>query len=359
MIGEKIKAIRTANGLSTRDFSNIIDNHVTAQAISRYERGEISPSSTVLEKIAKAMNVPKEHFVDEAPTVPVMLDSALEFRKRYRISRKKKLQLKSLTQKHLENYFYIESLLDSERFSWDRPRGVQSSVANELEIEHAAALVRASWNLGIGPISSVSDLMEGRGIKVVPLDMEDIDGFSATATVRAHSLPVIVVNSSAQISAERQRFTMAHELGHIVLSKTREIDKEKAANRFAGAFLMPKDLLRSEVGFRRKSIGWDEFINLKQSFGVSAQALTRRCRDLEIIGETLFRKFLRSFEDLGWSCPPYKEPSLRTSEVPTRYRRLCYRALSYGSITKSQAASLMGMSVTELDEKLDNPPSLR
>ena len=67
------------------------------------------------------------------------------------------------------------------------------------------------------------------------------------------------------------------------------VHAEKAAHRFAGAFLMPAEALWSEVGKRRTSVGWDEFFKFKQLFGASVQALTYRCKDLGMFNRTLFR----------------------------------------------------------------------
>ena len=67
------------------------------------------------------------------------------------------------------------------------------------------------------------------------------------------------------------------------------VHAEKAAHRFAGAFLMPAEALWSEVGKRRTAVGWDELFKLKQLSGVSVQALTYRCKDLGMFNRTLFR----------------------------------------------------------------------
>ena len=42
---------------------------------------------------------------------------------------------------------------------------------------------------------------------------------------------------------ERQRFTLAHELGHLVMDVAAKLDEKKAMQRFAGVFLMPANAL--------------------------------------------------------------------------------------------------------------------
>lgn len=112
--------------------------------------------------------------------------------------------------------------------------------------------------------------------------------------------------AAASSNSERERFTLAHEVGHLVLDCAADIPGEKAANRFAGAFLMPAEVLWAEVGKQRDSLSIGELIELKRVFGVSLQMLVYRCRDLRIITDELYRDLFRDFRDRGWRDPPYR-----------------------------------------------------
>ena len=142
----------------------------------------------------------------------------------------------------------------------------------------------------------------------------------------------------------------------MVLQIASRVDAEKAAHRFAGAFLMPAETLRAEVGAHRRSIGWSELFALKQLFGVSVQALAVRCRDLGIFDKALFQRLYREFSRLGWRSPPYREPHPRMGEEPRRFARLCLRALAEGAISEGKAAELLGISVSELSRRMEEPP---
>ena len=167
--------------------------------------------------------------------------------------------------------------------------------------------LRAYWGLGLAPIPNLVELVEERGIKVLSMNLTNIDGLTVRVRREDRSVAsVIVVNRGDW--GERQRFTVAHELGHMVLDVAPKIDDEKAVHRFAGAFLMPAETLRVEIGKRRKSMGWSELFHLKRLFGVSVQALTYRCKDLGIFGNPLFRQLFNEFTRRGWRNPPYKEP---------------------------------------------------
>ena len=151
---------------------------------------------------------------------------------------------------------------------------------------------------------------------------------------------------------------MAHELGHMVLDVHPKVNEEKAAHHFAGAFLMPAETLWVEIGKRRKSMGWIELFDLKRIFGVSVQALTYRCKDLGIFSKALFKALFDEFDRQGWRSPPFEEPGAMKGEKPRRFKRLCFRALSERMISDAKAAELLGISVRELNRKMEEPPHM-
>ena len=354
MMGQRLRASRSAAGLSLRDVAARIDHRVTAQAISKYERGETMPSSGVLIALADALGVSVDYLASDRD----MALEAIEFRRKRLMSRREEARIEARVLHLLERYLTVEELLGLPSVAWDRPREAPWPVLRDpAEAEHAAQGLRAHWGLGFDPIANLVDLSEERGIKVVATDIAGIDGL--TARVRREdgsAASVIVVNREHW--GERQRFTIAHELGHMVLDVAPKIDEEKAAHRFAGAFLMPAETLRAEIGRRRSSVGWDELFDLKRIFGVSVQALTYRCKDLGIVGPALFRRLFDEFSRRGWRKPPYREPHPMAGEEPRRFERLCLRALAEGAISEAKAAELLGSSVHELNRRMETPPEL-
>ncbi|MEP1930262.1 MAG: ImmA/IrrE family metallo-endopeptidase, partial [Roseibium sp.] len=169
-----------------------------------------------------------------------------------------------------------------------------------------------------------------------------------------HSARVIMIKKNTW--SERKRFSLAHELGHMVLKVAEGCDSERAANRFAGAFLVPAEVLRQEIGARRTDISIGELISLKDRFGVSIQALTYRCKDLEIINQATFVRLFKVYKQRGWRDEPFEEPNSIPweREEPNRFQRLCFRALSEGLIGLSRAAELLEIRVKELEERLDH-----
>jgi Zn-dependent peptidase ImmA (M78 family) len=164
---------------------------------------------------------------------------------------------------------------------------------------------------------------------------------------------VIAINDSD--TGERQRLTVAHELGHLVLEIADGGFAEKAAFRFGAAFLMPAEFLRAEVGHKRRAVSLAELLELKRVFGTSVQAIAYRLRDLGIIGEPTYRQLFERFEQLGWMRPPYPEPQPMPKVAPQRFKRLCFRALAEGIISETAAMRLMDMSGARLRRALREP----
>ena len=271
------------------------------------------------------------------------------------MSRREEARIEAKVLHLLERYLAVEELLGLP-VAWDRPREAPWPVLHgPAEAEHAARGLRAHWGLGLDPIANLVDLSEERGIKVISADLASVDGL--TARVRrddGSAASVVVVNRGDW--GERQRFTIAHELGHMVLDVAPKVEDERSAHRFAGAFLMPAETLRAKIGRRRKSMSWDELFDLKRIFGVSVQALTYRCKDLGIFSNMLFRQLFDEFSRRGWRSPPYEEPHAMKGEKPKRFERLCFRALAEGVISEAKAAELLGHSLRELSRRMDEPP---
>ncbi|RWM25629.1 MAG: ImmA/IrrE family metallo-endopeptidase [Mesorhizobium sp.] len=350
MIGNKLKVARSASGLSLRALSDAIDGIVTAQAIGKYERNEDMPSSRVLIALAKALSVSEEYLLNEDE---IALEG-VDFRKKVGASSKEEAVLEARAIHMLERYLAVEDLLQMRSVEWEQPRSAPHPVADIRDAEDAARSVRDDWGLGNDPIPQLAELLEERGIKVLSLDLDEVDGLAAKVRRRDRTAArVIVVKRSTW--SERKRFNLAHELGHMVIAPGEGVNEEKAAHRFAGAFLMPADVLRAEVGAHRSSISIGELVALKKRFGVSIQALAYRCKDLGIINQAAFARLFKIFAERGWRTAPYEEPETMEPrlEEPQRFERLCYRALAEGVIGESRAAELLGISVRELDKRLD------
>ncbi len=350
MVGRKLKVARSAAGLSLRALSDAIGNRVSAQAIGNYERDEDMPGSAALIALANALGVTIDYLLSEEELVL----EGVDFRKKSIASAREEATLEARTIHLLERYLALEDLLNLRSVDWEQPRSAPYPVADLRDAEDAARSVREDWGLGNDPIPKLAELLEERGIKVLSLDLDDIDGLAAKVRRKDRDAARVIVIKKSSWS-ERKRFNLAHELGHMVIAPAAGVDEEKAAHRFAGAFLMPADVLRSEIGAHRSSISIGELVALKERFGVSIQALTYRCKDLGILNHASFARLFKVFSERGWRRPPFAEPAIMdpSLEEPRRFERLCYRALAEQVIGEARAAELLGISVRELDARLD------
>ena len=342
MFSERLKLARKRSGLSLRALSSEIDGLVSAQAIGKYERAEMMPSSTVAIALADALEVTPSYLLSPSS---VSLES-VEFRKLSSTRARERAAVEGEVLDHVDRYLQIEEILGVDTTVQDMPDGIPYRISDMEDAEDAAQSLRAAWNLGSAPIQNMTELLEERGIKVFKLDLpERVDGLSC----RVHRLdgddvPVVVCSTGK--SVERQRFTIAHELGHLVLDIPSTIAEEKACHRFAGAFLAPRAELIREVGRRRHNFGFTELIEIKRMFGISAAALVMRMRDLGIINEATLRTIFRG---IGSSWRSEEPAPLEREELPKRFRRLCLRALAENEISDSKAAELLRLRVSDID----------
>lgn len=350
MIGKRLKQARDALGLSLRDLETAIQNQVSAQAIGKYERNEMMPSSTILLALAKALNVTPEYLLS---TREIELEG-VDFRKEPQAGAKEERAVEAIVLDRVERYLELEELFPAANQLWSHPTGDELTINNLEDVEKAAETLRKIWNLGTDPIPSMAELLEEKGIKVIALDLpEKVSGSKAfVKRVPQDRVPVVVVNQNH--NGERQRFTLAHELAHLVLRFTAmsDLDEEKAANHFAGAFLMAKEMMLRLLGANRKSISLGELAELKKIFKVSIAALVVRCNQLGIVSKAVYGRLFGEIKTLGWNSQSSNEPNRFDPEVPQRMERLCLRAVSEGLISESRAAELLQISVRKLDHLL-------
>lgn len=206
-----------------------------------------------------------------------------------------------------------------------------------------AEAIRQFWEIPRGPIADVTRIVEGAGVIVVHLDFGSdlIDGFSQHAMDRIP--PIIFVNQ--KLTTDRLRFTLCHELAHLLLHLMPNPKMEDQANSFASAFLMPRDDIRHEL----YSISLERLKALKLSWKTSMSALVRRARDLGKISEASYKYYNIEMSRRGWRT---KEPVdiIQEIERPRIVRQLVDAHIGKLEYSISELAKLVGWEDRELDE---------
>lgn len=335
MLAQRLKQLRLARGWSLDDLSDFLGGLVTKQALSKYEKDLSQPSMKVATKIAELFGVKTVHLFAE-PAVQVQL---LAYRKCASLPKRDENMVEGMVSQALEERIALQEKV-GEVFPLNLPPQ-KYSVTSLEGAELAANELRDFWRLGTSPISSVVGLLEDQFIHVftIATTSEKFDGISANATDESGSVIAAAVVSREGVPGERQRFSLMHEVGHLVLNVADGIDEEKAAHRFAGAFLAPAEQLRREIGSSRTTVQLKELFMLKRRFGVSAQALAFRLRDLNVINDSSYK----------WLCIQFNhnrmrknEPEPLQQEEPQWLKRTVLRALSEGLITAGEATHLTG-----------------
>ncbi len=356
MIADRLRLARRKAGFSLRDLSAAMEDKVTAQAIGKYERGESIPSSGVLLSLSKALRVSLNYLLD---TQGIEL-AGVEFRIKASTSARDRAKVETEVLEWIERYLQIEMVLELDSAEWQCPVARLRKLREVSDAEKLAAEVREKWDLGLDPIPNMTELLEEKGLKVLTVALpERVSGFTCLVKRPEQAdLPVIVVNN--QFSLERRRLTLAHELAHRLIDtdSLSDRDEEKAANVFAGAFLMAREHLLREVGKHRNALGYKELIDLKRLYRVSGAALLMRLRQLEVISDSTLIYVFQTI-GRGWRTQePYEleSPEERgEQERAPRFERLCYRALAEGLISLSKAAELLRQPVPEVEAGLRGP----
>jgi len=342
MVGERIKQARFLRRMSQRDLAAKVG--VSATAISKYEKGLITPSSRVLLKLAWALDVRVEFFL--RPALVKAIKPA--FRKRQAFPRKDEKALLAHIRDWIERYLEVELILYGKPKVFEYPVGFPRPVHTWDQVEQAALDLREAWELGIDPIENLTQLLEDRDVKVGTLSSgEAFDACTFVVTAEGE-IPVIVVKKG--LPGDRMRFNLAHELGHLLLQLAGNLSPEKVAQRFAGAFLAPKHAVLFELGEHRNVLSLYELHLLKHKYGLSMQAWIFRARDLGIISESLFRSLNRTFRSRGWHREEPGDPY--PPEHPVRFERMVMQAFNGKLISKKRTEELLGRSFEDFAEEV-------
>lgn len=333
MIGQRLRQLRLARGLSLDELAAEIGGLVTKQALSKYETEKSVPSPLVLNKLAATLGV-KASYLWSAPSVRIEF---IGYRKGSRLLVKEQAQVESVVREALERRVRLRQLLEVDA----RPSlPVHSIPVKTLsDAEGAADRLRTTWSIGTDAISSVVGTLEDHQVHVIEVDAsERFDGISAVAYGEKNEVTAAAVVSRRNVPGERQRFNLAHELGHLVIKPLDGVDEEKAAHRFAAAFLCPAATLRREIGPSRAFLQAGELQLLKRRFGVSIQALLYRMRDLGIIAESHYKQWCMNVNRMGWRR---REPGEMAAEKPQWLNQNVLRAVSEGLLPREDAERML------------------
>jgi Zn-dependent peptidase ImmA (M78 family)/transcriptional regulator with XRE-family HTH domain len=333
----RLTLAREAAGLLQSELAERIET--TQSAVSQYEdpQGRVRPSPERIARLSLALGVPPGFFTGEVG--PRLKPERCHFRKRRRARKKDQNRVLARGDIVLILSDYLNRLMHLPEPDLSR---LQTPIASIDDIESLAGRVREAWELGRGPLRSVVKLLERHGVFAleVTADNQDVDAFSTWRAER----PVVFLGSDKG-SATRRRFDLAHELGHLLMHSDclpGDAEREREANRFAGAFLLPAESFRQECPSR---LSWPHLRALKKRWGVSLQALIHRAGELGIYTKYTIRRAHQQLRTWGWQVTEPDEPEL---EQPTLFSR-AIGLLSEEGFALSRVAAEARISVEQIE----------
>lgn len=295
--GNRLKTARLYNGLTIEELANKIE--ITKQAISSLENEKMAPSFDTLLALSRELKFPITYFMQKNLVQQQDKIGVTYFRSLLRTSKKYKVEQNT----KMSHIAYVYEFLNR-YISFPK---INLPETNEgLSPSEAAVRIRQHWGLDESPILNLIQLLEKNGIIVTSFQTEtnDIDAFS-----HKHNDLYIVVLSQNKNVAARSNFDTAHELGHIVLHDWYEDletlsheeikQREKEANTFAAAFLLPQKAFSRDLE-NLPNLKLQSFFFLKRKWHVSVGAILYRARELDFITTTQYQNFIREMHKKGW-----------------------------------------------------------
>lgn len=342
---QRIAFARELRGLTKKQLADKIKK--TQSAISQIERGLIRPDLETFVSISFALKVPTSFFISNSNFSKSIDLASCHFRSLRSTSQGMRRQSARKGDLCIDFAELLESkgvLFPQEDISSFSP-----SIEYDDEIEKAASDLRRYWSMGLGPIPNIIKLVESKGIMVLPLP-DSIHKVDAYSTWRGQR-PCILVSYIKPPS--RIRFDVGHELGHFVMHEdvmAGEMKTERQADRFAGAFLAPKESFLEECP-RRWS--FEAFARLKNRWKMSIAALLYRAKELGCISTSTHRRAMiqltmegkRKDEGEEW---PMEKPILITQALE----------LLHDQITLEELADDMSIYLGELKDMLSQCVSM-
>ena len=358
ILSSNIKRYRSRKKLTQQDLSEL--SGVSLPAIKNIERKKGLPRTNTLLAISTALDCRLQDLVR-----PIGELSSVRFRARSRMNRRE--QILAQVSKWLNDFAFLEALLsDKEEYSLHKLAGNSKKLSPIQYAEEARRIVGLEPD---EPIHDICGLLESCGIKILALSYSS-DAFNGLSVGEDDMGPAIIINTWERISIERQIFSTAHELGHLLMhlsdydGKARSEDKtqEEEADLFAGYFLMPEQGFDSEWEETAGMPFVERVMKIKSIFKVSYKTVLYRLKQQGIADDTIWFRFQQLYEakynkKLIFKEEPFQEGSEPFGLKPfdfyaDRLSRLVRKAVENEKISISRAAEILDVSSEQMMERI-------
>ncbi|WBQ04332.1 helix-turn-helix domain-containing protein [Kribbella sp. CA-293567] len=344
-VGKRIQRLRVANGWSQAEFA--LACGIATGAISMIENGRQAADSNALKAMAKRLGCtpdyltrPQRDLVASRPWLRAYADASKRAVDRYVADTEAAVEaIEFMGLKSLPEIIPV--------FGED--------LNDEDAIEDFAEQVREAAKLHPGDVVGNS-MRAAERLGCVVLPMDDELGRHMGMSLRVNGFPVIRVSRPiaaavdadggqiAMPSGDRQRFTVAHELGHLSLhtacpppaTADEGTRYERQAHRFAGAFLAPAEPLLEDLKNLGDRVTLTTLQGLKERWGVAIKMLVVRLRQLDRIDDAQARSLYKQISARKWNKV---EPVSVGHEEAIWFERALSRAYKRQAISTLELAS--------------------
>lgn len=329
MLGKNIKYYRIQKGYSQQELADLIG--VQKMTISNYENEKREPDVEMVKSICKVLDVSMNRFMAYKPLRSSEIVLKGSFRKNDNLSSRHEQKIIAQIQYALERYLEVADIIGTGCI------GVSDTFENLIfkdNFDECASMMRHLLGFSKrGAISNLVHVLEDASVFLVQIEIEDSDfsGYSCWY----NQIPIIAFNNT--MTVERQRFTLAHELVHLLFDKREKIS-EKEVDDIAGRFLLPTEDCKRELGTKRKNLSVMDIQFLSEEYGVSGPCVVYRARQSEIVNYETYKRFV--------NC---KVNGNIQKEIPKRFMQLVCRAYHEEEIGISKVSELLDVSYAQAE----------
>jgi Zn-dependent peptidase ImmA (M78 family) len=309
--GERLRQVREMHRITQQALIDMVPT-LTQSRLSRIESDLAEPDPETIALFSAVLGVTTEFF--SRPPVPGLAAQSPQLRARSRLTQREKTS--ALQWARLINEAYEQLKRTA------KPLSVRLEPAADSSPTEAARSLRIRLGFGANePLPYLLLAVERLGVTIlgIPHSTDALDAFCAWQG------PTPVIGVLGDVPGDRLRFSVAHELGHLILHRDKNPSRqfEIEADAFAAELLTPLCALRHAMPSK---VTLSSLAMLKTQWGVSIKALIRRARELQVIDQEKAISLYKQISARGWNKT---EPGYVPGEKPRAFRKLI--EISYGS----------------------------
>ena len=325
LFGARVKLSRIASGLSIAELADRAN--IPESILDVLESGEREPSDETVHALSQALNLHPSYLFSTSE-LPLLVPATTRISQ---LPEDEQDRFTAQARVWADRFAYYENEILRLRPGMFPERTVISKafpryVESGKEAAKAAGMLRTEWRVGKYPIKAVSDVLETNGVRVGYIG--DVAGLDAVA-MHNRSLQQSWIFVSSTIPGDQQRFGLVRELAHLLFENL----DPAFAGHFAGAFLVPEEEMRKDIGPNRSNFDALELYTLKHKYGISMHSLLARAATLGLLPADAYHDWHESLHD---GEPGY--PGL--TDYPTSLHRMIGHLRTAGIIDDDQGNHL-------------------